>query len=761
MANDVSLAVRVSANLDEMRAKLAQADAIIDTTSTAMKSMANAYDGTRTIANANAAMLQIEKLGGASTLTATEQAKVNRLMEEALEKYKALGREAPAGMQALADDTKQVETHSSTLRDTVRGLATDFLAMFTARAAFQFVKDTVNEASALKDLSNQTHINVEELQTLAGAMREFGVDQDELGKGLYKLSRGIAGGDTSVAAGLHMMGLSLKDVEGLNGEALFLKIEHGLSTLQGGLRDTAAAELFGGKLGAAMAGASDGIDGALESWKRLNHVASTESVDALDTYGEAIERMEKSLSSMAANLMGPVAQGFNVVVDAAGRAGAMQTFWAMMKDGVGSSGPLTSWIFGTDNLATLLDHLNQKTTTATSVTRERTAALTEQQKVEQFMAALERDSAVKLSDEQLKNLDRLRKMGELTSANAAAIGVTTGQLEQYKTAVEAATKAEKDMKAGEQELAEASQKMWDDLLKHDQLVADERGRLESELQVIRMKQSGTATDAQIADVARWEADLTRRLHKAGLETSEFYDDVEKVSKAKMDDILIDWTAVSGNSSERYRRDLQQVADKAQATYDYMVAHSAEFSNATIGHFGEIAQAAAYAADHWEESFETGADGAVKSIEKITDAAKAAKQAIDAMMTPGWSGAASSVMSPELMNALHFAGLIDARGQFTGTQAQFASIQSQFPSRDVGGPVVAGQPYYIGRGAQPELFVPPQSGTMIPAGASPAGMHAGGTSIVNHIYVTKPFGTPDAIGDAIVARQRALGRRFAS
>jgi TP901 family phage tail tape measure protein len=41
------------------------------------------------------------------------------------------------------------------------------------------------------------------------------------------------------------------------------------------------------------------------------------------------------------------------------------------------------------------------------------------------------------------------------------------------------------------------------------------------------------------------------------------------------------------------------------------------------------------------------------------------------------------------------------------------LNSLFPSRDSGGPGMAGSPYLIGKGAQPELFVPQTNGTFIP------------------------------------------------
>jgi hypothetical protein len=109
------------------------------------------------------------------------------------------------------------------MRSTVKELALEFAAMFTVERGVEFLKSVVEQASALKNLSQQTQINVVDLQVLAGATRTFGIDADTLGKGLYTLARNIAGGDASVVTGLHLMGLSLKDVENLHGKELFLK----------------------------------------------------------------------------------------------------------------------------------------------------------------------------------------------------------------------------------------------------------------------------------------------------------------------------------------------------------------------------------------------------------------------------------------------------------------------------------------------------------------------------------------------------------
>jgi hypothetical protein len=334
--------------------------------------MTSSFSGTKVIQEATLMAEVFQRAGGAAAFTDKELARMGATGAEAVSKLKALGMDVPPNIQKMADATKNVDTAQNALLGTVKSVALGFAGLFTARAALNFAKDILDDASALKDLSQQTHIGVEELQLLAGAMSEFGVDADTLGKGLFALSRRIAGGDDAVADALAQMGMSLKDVQGLQGEELFLEIERGLATLQGSLRDTTASELFGSRLGMAMAGASEGIDDAMDSARRLNTVMSKESVDAYDRYDEAIKRASRSLSAMAANMLGPVAEGFNALTAAMGQGAAKwDIFVAMTKDFAASN------IFtgqSTSNLTKLLDDLNQNTESGTTKTKAATGA---------------------------------------------------------------------------------------------------------------------------------------------------------------------------------------------------------------------------------------------------------------------------------------------------------------------------------------------------------------------------------------------------
>jgi hypothetical protein len=711
-----ALIVRVAATLEELKKNLAEGVSQIETTTAAMGKLAASFSGDKLIQSAHNVVAAVNEIGGASKLTEAEQARVNATLEKALEKYRALGREAPPGMQKLADETRGADQASSGLTDTVKQLATGFLAMFTARAAFNFVKDTINEASALKDLGQQTHISVEEIQLLAGAMTEFGVDQDTLAKGLYKLSRGIAGGDESVARGLHMMGLSLQDVEGLNGQALFLKIEHGLSTLQGGLRDTAAAELFGGKLGSAMAGASEGIEGALEKWQRLNHVASTESVDAMDEFGESIARANKNLSSIAANLIGPVAQGFNVLIDAADKGASKWAItWAFIQDGFSQGITGT----GTEHLAKLLDDLNQKTDANAKATAGATGAhvaakvaLDAHGQAAQFMASLELDSVKPLLAWQSDYLAHLKEIGALTAQNAAGIGVNAAQFAKY---TQERTAAEAEFKKVEAEQL-ANAKLLDDFRHEAHARQVEIIRIQTDAQTKQAEVVNAAVqaefEAQVKLNAAWGLDAKGALdvqHSAldtlNLAMEELHaKKVEGISQVKQEQVLMD----------AYTKSLFDVASATESSSGRQVAAI----KGVIQTWGEAADAAARAA------------------------ALASGIAFDIVghrpgEGPGINGAPS--------------GGFSLGPAFSLGPTTFAP--SVLGSHKDGGPVSEG-PAYLHNNE----YVVPSGGALVMRG----GGDGGGSTI--HITINgSVLGTPSAIAaaidDALTARLRSTGMRM--
>ncbi len=77
--------------------------------------MAESFSGAKIQAEAQRVVTAVNAIGGASKLTATEQEKVNAVLTQAIDKYKALGQQAPAAVQQLAAETAKLEKSSVNL----------------------------------------------------------------------------------------------------------------------------------------------------------------------------------------------------------------------------------------------------------------------------------------------------------------------------------------------------------------------------------------------------------------------------------------------------------------------------------------------------------------------------------------------------------------------------------------------------------------------------------------------------------------------
>ena len=713
-----SMVIRVAATIAELRANLAEGKSQIETTTAAMQKMAASFSGDKIIQAAHNVVAAVNQIGGASNLTEREQARVNATLEKALEKYRVLGKEAPAGMQKLADETKQVDASSFKLTDTVKQLALGFAAMFTARAAFNFVKSTIDEAAALKDLSQQTHINVEELQLLAGAMSEFGVDADMLGNGLFNLGRRIAKGDDSVVLALRQMGMSLRDVQGLEGEELFLTIERGLARLHGSLRDTTAADLFGSRLGMAMAGASEGIDGAMESARRLNTVMSEESVDALDRYDEAIKRAQRSLSAMAANMVGPVAEGFNVIVDAAGNGvSKWDLFVAMTKDWAASNSVTGA---STSHLAKLLDELNQKTDQGIAKIKETVAA---------------HDEAA----------------GAMQRREAATESFTTKE-------IAAAEKVAKDWETIFHNMREtglaAEEKLYDDMVKIAQAGVDRKNaaifkgfqdewKMEADSKALTIEHGSTALQVQLAQIARWVEETENAARANGVTNQSYYDALAELAAEKTKSLLLNWTTIATDSKAA----LQEIADKHKATYEFMLQDVDAYVSGAVEKQRQLAEASAAAVEAQRYAVET-----VLSVgQKPTFTPSRSNFMFGDRPPSGGSGyQVPQFGTPAPASSLAQTGVVVFSGGVPGLAH--------------GGPVSAGEPYIVGeRGA--ELFVPSAAGAIVPNGSGGSNITiAAGAVQINYPLMNDPRARMEIaamVGDALMQRLRGQGLRVAS
>ncbi len=113
MADDVTLRITAEVTdalrkIEITRNKYLAMAAELPTVGRAVEQAFSKFNGDDLKRNALAAAGAIERIGGASKLTAKEQQQVNVLVADALAKYKALGQEAPAALHKLWTQTKNL-----------------------------------------------------------------------------------------------------------------------------------------------------------------------------------------------------------------------------------------------------------------------------------------------------------------------------------------------------------------------------------------------------------------------------------------------------------------------------------------------------------------------------------------------------------------------------------------------------------------------------------------------------------------------------
>lgn len=139
--------------------------------------MVEGFSGSKMAREAELTAEAVARIGGASKLTEAEQRKVNRVVEEALAKYRALGEAAPAHLQKLANETRQVATATESWMAGVGKMAAGYLAgmasFATVQRAFRGAVDFVT--SSIEAFAEQEAAQ-KRLQT---AMRTTGTLTDE------------------------------------------------------------------------------------------------------------------------------------------------------------------------------------------------------------------------------------------------------------------------------------------------------------------------------------------------------------------------------------------------------------------------------------------------------------------------------------------------------------------------------------------------------------------------------------------------------
>src|SRR5262252_9179573 len=247
----------------------------------------------------------VEKIGGAAKLTEADQAKVNKVMADALAHYKALGQEAPAHMVALEKATKQASESTDLLGGSVGKLFTAFTAAGIADkvidSVVEFGKAAIDNAGHLVDLSNKTGLSLETLQRMQFVAAQTGTTVDAFSDSVFKLGVNVQKGGAETKAAVDKMGVSWSTFKAMRPEDQFKTIVEHLDAFGSVTeRNTALVALFG-------KGAAETIPGIVDDYARLASqakIAGDEQIKALDAATDAWDAFVANTKTKMTSMLG-------------------------------------------------------------------------------------------------------------------------------------------------------------------------------------------------------------------------------------------------------------------------------------------------------------------------------------------------------------------------------------------------------------------------------------------------------------------------
>lgn len=275
--------------------------------------MSNAFSGGNILKEASLAAAAIDKIGGISKLTASEQARANATFTEAAAKLHAMGEAAPAAkFAALADQTKKLEP-PLTLAQKAAGLLSSTFAQFTAAnlastaitkvtgAITGMVTEAIQGAGHILDLGNKTGLSTATIQRMAFVANQTGASLDSFTDSAFKLGVNLADGDSGVVAAVRSLGLSLSDIQRLNPSQQFETIIRSLGSVENQTeRNRLGVELFGRNFANIAAAVGEGYD---DIAKRAT-LSSDAQLEAIDRAADRWQQFKDNIRTSTASTIG-------------------------------------------------------------------------------------------------------------------------------------------------------------------------------------------------------------------------------------------------------------------------------------------------------------------------------------------------------------------------------------------------------------------------------------------------------------------------
>jgi hypothetical protein len=228
------------------------------------------------------------------------------------------------------------------LNGVARGAGLALAAITAAGAAMGFaIKKTMDNVDELAKTSRQLGMTAADLQAFRNSAALAGVSSDELSAGLRRMQINIAnaGAGTGTAkAAMDRLGISMRDLQGLNPQQQFQKIAEQVSKIQDPAQRSALATELLGKQGPKLLEAANEFSRLREQAEKLGIALSKTDTAAIERAGDAITEIQQILSGALQKAVADLAPYIEAIAvsikEAIISAGGFEKIWGNVKKAI-------------------------------------------------------------------------------------------------------------------------------------------------------------------------------------------------------------------------------------------------------------------------------------------------------------------------------------------------------------------------------------------------------------------------------------------
>lgn len=282
----------------------------------ALNRMVDNFSGRRLVQDAHLMAEAVERIGGVGRLTQQELQRVGAQAQEAAAKLQAMGKEVPAGIQKIVDQTKNLNTQQGALAGTLRSVAGAFGLVFSVQTITRFFGEVVKTAGAVADMAEKLGVSAEAAQRFTFAARQTGASMESVERAIFTMNKALAGGSNSTLAALDALGLEFAAIRAKSPEEAFKDIAEAIRKIPDPMEQARfAAELFGRSSLDLLPAIKSGFVEVGEAAP----VMSDRAIKAIDALGDAWDRAKTRIVATSGEILAAILNPVQAHEDAAQR----------------------------------------------------------------------------------------------------------------------------------------------------------------------------------------------------------------------------------------------------------------------------------------------------------------------------------------------------------------------------------------------------------------------------------------------------------